>query len=1104
MQGRSDKRGASPSGGGGEKKGENRETGAFSVEKDPWLPSSSYSDSSSESVSQPRVPLSGSCQRPFAFSSRPSSHSSLPRSGNFSRSRAPDSFSSQSPHSSRSSLNASNSAARNSSVASPRPSHIPFSSRHASPFSRPSALRPSRPSRPSANTGSSSRSSSSSSSSSSSAASSPSSASSFSSSSASSSSSSQSFPRQSRRISTSPLPPVRDVSCSNSAFFSSSSPQVSPPSRTRQELRASPRSPRAASSHSRSPPARRGREEPLKSSSPTSSKKSEEGTRERTGKEAAGCSPNNPPGGHKRDDEKERRRGEERGRGGGEERGRREDERGSREEERGRGEEERGRRVEVRDRTEEQRKGRDEERGRVDGRSKYVEEEEKRRRGEERVLSRVSTGERGRSDGEENSAEKREEKKETAVKTDQDAPRERKEKETGPAREKSPGDREGRGEGRRRPGEEPRETTGKRPEHVGASVESAAGGEGAANEKKEKPSDKKSRTNRERGGRKSCEEGKGDDEPQSRMSLSSRISTREPRALAVHQWIGARLGHSFHPGKIISIRSIHSPASSLPFPNSPARRHRQQRGGRTCPSCSKYMSGDSASPVCRRCGVASTGRRSEAGELGRGVRGQAARAEASSTACGSMAAVGGLPKTPEGPPAPGEGDRERMAKGQLGREAEAPASLSRAMEIEKPHHYEYYVHYRHTNRRLDTWLKFDDLRPITPDGQVLEFPAVDRRRRRRRKRRRGEERRDTWDAEEDDAGDEAEPKRRRHDREEDAALRDVEDERDEAESSSDRDNEDEEDSDWEMLDKLAMFDPSVQFSDHDEEAAKEHEGMDLATLQAHEEATKIKTIRQIQFGPFLLQTWYFSPYPAHVQDAEVLHVCEFCLSFFRHASELSTHKQRCILRHPPGDEIYREGRLSVFEVDGSVARVYSENLCFLAKLFLDHKTLQYDVEPFLFYVLTEVDRTGCHLIGYFSKEKISLQAYNLACILTMPQHQRKGYGRFLISFSYLLSLREKKKGGPERPLSDLGRLSYIGWWTWCLLTHMESDAQKRKRKISIEDLVRNTAVREEDIQRTLEEIGVLRYVQGHHLLLLHPDLVKTRLKYVFRRRKKSV
>ncbi|PHJ17642.1 histone lysine acetyltransferase myst-b [Cystoisospora suis] len=148
---------------------------------------------------------------------------------------------------------------------------------------------------------------------------------------------------------------------------------------------------------------------------------------------------------------------------------------------------------------------------------------------------------------------------------------------------------------------------------------------------------------------------------------------------------------------------------------------------------------------------------------------------------------------------------------------------------------------------------------------------------------------------------------------------------------------------------------------------EEHEGMDLATVKAHEEATKIKTIKEIQFGRFRLQTWYFSPYPEQVQNIETLYVCEFCLSFFRHATELRTHSSRCLLRHPPGDEIYRDGNLSVFEVDGSMARVYSENLCFLAKLFLDHKTLQYDVEPFLFYVLTEVDSTGCHLIGYFSK-----------------------------------------------------------------------------------------------------------------------------------------
>ena len=48
-------------------------------------------------------------------------------------------------------------------------------------------------------------------------------------------------------------------------------------------------------------------------------------------------------------------------------------------------------------------------------------------------------------------------------------------------------------------------------------------------------------------------------------------------------------------------------------------------------------------------------------------------------------------------------------------------------------------------------------------------------------------------------------------------------------------------------------------------------------------------------------------------------------------------------------------------------QIYCQNLCLLAKLFLDHKTLYFDVEPFLFYILTEVDRHGCHLVGYFSK-----------------------------------------------------------------------------------------------------------------------------------------
>ena len=43
-------------------------------------------------------------------------------------------------------------------------------------------------------------------------------------------------------------------------------------------------------------------------------------------------------------------------------------------------------------------------------------------------------------------------------------------------------------------------------------------------------------------------------------------------------------------------------------------------------------------------------------------------------------------------------------------------------------------------------------------------------------------------------------------------------------------------------------------------------------------------------------------------------------------------------------------------------QVYCQNLCLLSKLFLDHKTLYYDVDPFLFYVLCERDAAGYHMV----------------------------------------------------------------------------------------------------------------------------------------------
>lgn len=276
----------------------------------------------------------------------------------------------------------------------------------------------------------------------------------------------------------------------------------------------------------------------------------------------------------------------------------------------------------------------------------------------------------------------------------------------------------------------------------------------------------------------------------------------------------------------------------------------------------------------------------------------------------------------------------------------------------------------------------------------------------------------------------------------------------------------------------------------DEELSREDEIKKLRTsgsmTQNPHEVARVRNINRVIMGKYQIEPWYFSPYPIELTDEDIVYVDDFTLQYFGSKKQYERYRRKCTLRHPPGNEIYRDDYVSFFEIDGRKQRTWCRNLCLLSKLFLDHKTLYYDVDPFLFYCMTRRDELGHHLVGYFSKEKESADGYNVACILTLPQYQRMGFGRLLIEFSYELSKREGKVGSPEKPLSDLGLLSYRAYWADTLIAILVDHG----REITIDEISSMTSMTTTDILHTAKTLNILRYYKGQHIIFLNEDIMK--------------
>ncbi|KAI5799953.1 acyl-CoA N-acyltransferase [Geopyxis carbonaria] len=311
-------------------------------------------------------------------------------------------------------------------------------------------------------------------------------------------------------------------------------------------------------------------------------------------------------------------------------------------------------------------------------------------------------------------------------------------------------------------------------------------------------------------------------------------------------------------------------------------------------------------------------------------------------------------------------------------------------------------------------------------------------------------------------------------------------------------------------DLVSLHDDDEEESDADADGFRQPEGFSKSheieklrtsgsmTQSAHE-ISRVRNLSKLQMGRFALEPWYFSPYPVEYTTQDVVYVCEYCLSYYGCARRFERHRGKCTLLHPPGNEIYRDANVSFFEIDGRRQRTWCRNLCLLSKSFLDHKTLYYDVDPFLFYCMVTRDASGCHLIGYFSKEKESAEGYNVACILTLPQYQRHGYGKLLIAFSYELSKREGKLGSPEKPLSDLGLLSYRAYWQDTIVDAL----LEVKGEITIDELAGISAMTTQDVIHTLQNLGMLKYYKGQHVIVLTDAVLATKERQIERSKVKG-
>uniref|UniRef100_A0A1A9V062 Histone acetyltransferase n=1 Tax=Glossina austeni TaxID=7395 RepID=A0A1A9V062_GLOAU len=91
-----------------------------------------------------------------------------------------------------------------------------------------------------------------------------------------------------------------------------------------------------------------------------------------------------------------------------------------------------------------------------------------------------------------------------------------------------------------------------------------------------------------------------------------------------------------------------------------------------------------------------------------------------------------------------------------------------------------------------------------------------------------------------------------------------------------------------------------------------------------------------------------------------------------------------------------------------------------------------------------------------------------------------------VHMGYLLTRVEGKIGSPEKPLSDLGLISYRSYWKDVLLDYL---CNRSGSTLSIKDVSQEMAIYSYDIVSTLQALGMMKYWKGKHIVLKKQDVL---------------